>query len=91
MRTFDFSPLLRHSIGFDRMQRLLDAAAQMDTSANSYPPYNIEQVSEDGYRISMAESWTAPAQPAPAQPAEPPAQGTVQDSATDQPPETETP
>ncbi len=54
MRTFDFSPLFRHSVGFDRMQRLLDAAAQMETSANSYPPYNIEQVGEDGYRISMA-------------------------------------
>ena len=54
MRTIDFTPLFRHSVGFDRMQRLLDAAAQMDTSANSYPPYNIEQLGEDGYRISMA-------------------------------------
>ena len=54
MRTIDFSPLFRHSVGFDRMQRLLDAATRMDSSANTYPPYNIEQVGEDNYRISMA-------------------------------------
>lgn len=54
MRTIDFSPLFRHSVGFDRMQRLLDSAARIESSANSYPPYNIEQVGEDGYRISLA-------------------------------------
>lgn len=54
MRTIDFSPLFRHSVGFDRMQRMLDAATRMDSSANPYPPYNIEQVGEDNYRISMA-------------------------------------
>ena len=54
MRTIDFSPLFRHSVGFDRMQRMLDAATRMDSSAHAYPPYNIEQVGEDNYRISMA-------------------------------------
>ncbi len=54
MRTIDFSPLFRHSVGFDRMQRLLDAAQQHDTSTTSYPPYNIEQAGENGYRITMA-------------------------------------
>ena len=54
MRTIDFSPLFRHSVGFDRMQRLLDAAVQTDPSTNSYPPYNMIQVSEEGYRISLA-------------------------------------
>jgi molecular chaperone IbpA len=54
MRTIDFSPLFRHSVGFDRMQRMLDSATRMDSSANAYPPYNIEQVGEDVYRISMA-------------------------------------
>ncbi len=54
MRTIDFSPLFRHSVGFDRMQRMLDSAARIESSANSYPPYNIEHVGEDGYRISMA-------------------------------------
>ncbi len=54
MRTIDFSPLFRHSVGFDRMQRLLDSAARVESSANTYPPYNIEHVGEDGYRISLA-------------------------------------
>lgn len=54
MRTIDFSPLFRHSVGFDRMQQLLDSARQHDGSANAYPPYNIEQRGEDGYRITMA-------------------------------------
>ncbi len=54
MRTIDFSPLFRHSVGFDRIQRLLDATARTDSSAPSYPPYNIEQMGEDAYRISLA-------------------------------------
>ncbi len=54
MRTIDFSPLFRHSVGFDRMQRLLVSAARVESSANTYPPYNIEHVGEDGYRISLA-------------------------------------
>ena len=54
MRTIDFSPLFRHSVGFERMQRLLDASARMESSAPSYPPYNIEQRGEDAYRISLA-------------------------------------
>ena len=54
MRTIDFSPLFRHSVGFERMQRLLDASARMESSAPSYPPYNIEQMGEDAYRISLA-------------------------------------
>ena len=54
MRTIDFSPLFRHSVGFDRMQRLLNSAARIEQSADSYPPYNIEHLGEDGYRISLA-------------------------------------
>ena len=53
MRTIDFSPLFRHSVGFDRMQRLLDAAAQTEQN-NAYPPYNIEQLGESGYQITLA-------------------------------------
>ena len=53
MRTsLDFSPLYRSAIGFDRMARLLDAAAT--DSKPSYPPYNVELVEENRYRISMA-------------------------------------
>jgi len=54
MRTLDFSPLFRHSVGFDRMQHMLDSAAQRDTNGPSYPPYNIEQTNEDSYRITLA-------------------------------------
>jgi len=54
MRTFDLSPLLRSSIGFDRMNRLLESATRLDDSAFSYPPYNIEKVGENDYRLTMA-------------------------------------
>lgn len=50
--TIDFSPLYHSAIGFDRMASLLDAVAR-DTKP-SYPPYNIEQLAENDYRITMA-------------------------------------
>ena len=53
MRTFDLSPLMRSSIGFDHLSRLMDAAMRADTSP-AYPPYNIEKLSDDDYRIAMA-------------------------------------
>tara|TARA_R110002110_G_scaffold276558_3_gene491908 strand:+ start:116 stop:589 length:474 start_codon:yes stop_codon:yes gene_type:complete len=53
MTTFDFSPLFRSTVGFDRMQRLLEAANRAD-EANGYPPYNIEKLEENAYRITMA-------------------------------------
>jgi molecular chaperone IbpA len=52
MRTFDFAPLLRTSIGFENLNRLVDLATRGE--GESYPPYNIEKVGEDAYRISMA-------------------------------------
>jgi molecular chaperone IbpA len=54
MQAFDFSPLFRSTVGFDRLTRLLDSATRVDDSALSYPPYNIEQTGEDSYRIVMA-------------------------------------
>jgi molecular chaperone IbpA len=54
MRTIDFSPLFRSTVGFDRIQHLLDSAMSMEESAPSYPPYNIEALGEDAYRITMA-------------------------------------
>jgi molecular chaperone IbpA len=54
MRTADFSPLLRATVGFDRMMHLLDAASRVDEQAMNYPPYNIEKTGEDAYRITMA-------------------------------------
>jgi molecular chaperone IbpA len=54
MRGFDFSPLYRSTVGFDRLANLLESVAQVDTATNSYPPYNIEQVADNDYRITMA-------------------------------------
>ena len=54
MRTYDLSPLYRASVGFDRMADLLDRVMSQDTTAPSYPPYNIEKTGEDAYRISIA-------------------------------------
>src|SRR4051812_17352729 len=54
MSAFDFSPLFRSTIGFDRLQRLADAATRVDGTAPSYPPYNIEKTGEDTYRLTMA-------------------------------------
>jgi len=53
MRSYDFSPLYRSAIGFDRLAQLFDSAQRAD-SQPSYPPYNIELVAEDKYRITMA-------------------------------------
>lgn len=50
MTRFDFSPLFRQTVGFDRMMSLLEAGAGED----GYPPYNIEKVGENEYRITMA-------------------------------------
>ena len=52
MLTYDFTPMLRHSVGFNRIHRLLEAANTR--SEVSYPPYNIESDGEDAYRISVA-------------------------------------
>ncbi len=54
MRPYDFSPLYRSFVGFDRMAGLIDAAAQQASTGNSYPPYNIAQISDDAYRIELA-------------------------------------
>ncbi|SCA56778.1 heat shock chaperone [Candidatus Terasakiella magnetica] len=54
MRTFDLTPLLRSSVGFDRLQHALETAQRVDHAANAYPPYDIEVSGEDSYRISLA-------------------------------------
>lgn len=53
MRNFDYSPLYRSTVGFDRLFSLLDNLSQPE-NAPAYPPYNIERTGEDSYRISMA-------------------------------------
>lgn len=51
MRSFDFSPLFRSTIGFDRLFDLVDSVAEQ---SNGYPPYNIERADETHYRITLA-------------------------------------
>lgn len=53
MRTVDFSPFYRSAVGFDRLAGLLEAASKTDT-ASGYPPYNIENVGDNAYRIEIA-------------------------------------
>lgn len=59
MTTFDFAPLFRTAIGFDRLARLMDSV-QPAADAPSYPPYNIEKVGEDSYRLTMAVAGFGP-------------------------------
>ncbi len=54
MNTFDFSPLFRSAVGFDHLYSKLDNATRTAQSQPSYPPYNIELIDEDSYRITMA-------------------------------------
>jgi molecular chaperone IbpA len=60
MDSFDFSPLFRSTIGFDRLMRLADAATRVDGSSAGYPPYNIETTGENAYRLTMAVAGFAP-------------------------------
>ena len=59
MRTTDFSPLYRSVVGFDRLAALLDAAAASGESTG-YPPYNIETVGDNAYRIEIAVAGFKP-------------------------------
>ena len=54
MRTFDFAPLHRATIGFDQIADLMDRVMSTDAPQPSYPPYNIEKTAEDAYRISIS-------------------------------------
>lgn len=54
MRHFDLSPLYKSTIGFDRFASLFDSMASLDAEAPNYPPYNIERLGENEYRITMA-------------------------------------
>ena len=53
MTTFDFSPLFRTSVGYDRLASLMNSAHRGETG-NSFPPYNIQKGGENQYRITMA-------------------------------------
>ena len=55
MRTFDFTPYYRATVGFDQLFEMLDKSVRSD-----WPPYNIERQSEDQYRITMAVAGFGP-------------------------------
>jgi len=55
----DFAPLFRTAIGFDRLARLVDTASA-GQEAQSYPPYNIEKIGDDTYRLTMAVAGFRP-------------------------------
>lgn len=54
MRHYDLSPLYRSTVGFDRLFSLMNQLEGFEAQPQSYPPYNIEKVSETEYRISVA-------------------------------------
>ncbi len=58
MRTYDFSPLWRSSIGFDRLFDLAETAQR--AGEDNYPPYNIERLAEDRYQITLAVAGFSP-------------------------------
>ena len=60
MRTLNLNPLFRQTVGFDRLINLMDAAQRAEDAGSSYPPYNIEKLADDRYRISMAVAGFAP-------------------------------
>jgi molecular chaperone IbpA len=54
MRSLDLSPLLRYSIGFDRLDEMFESASRAGAQDSSYPPYNILKIGDDAYRITLA-------------------------------------
>ena len=54
MRTFDLAPLYRATVGFDQIADIMDRVLADNGTAPTYPPYNIEKVGDDAWRISIA-------------------------------------
>ena len=54
MRTYDLTPLSRSTVGFDRFYRIFESANRLNDNTPAYPPYDIEKMGDDGYRITMA-------------------------------------
>jgi molecular chaperone IbpA len=54
MHAYDLSPLFRSTVGFDRLNQMIESAFKADERTLSYPPYNIVRSGEDDYRIVMA-------------------------------------
>ncbi|MGB5863580.1 MAG: Hsp20 family protein [Sulfitobacter sp.] len=54
MRNYDFAPLYRSTVGFDQIANMMDRVLTSETAQPSYPPYNIEKLEDDAYRVSIA-------------------------------------
>lgn len=61
MRAYDFAPLYRATVGFDRVADLMDRVLSTEVNHSTYPPYNIEKTDDDAYRISVAVAGFADA------------------------------
>ncbi|MEG0819763.1 MAG: Hsp20 family protein, partial [Brevundimonas sp.] len=59
MRTYDFSPLYRSAVGFDRLARQLESAARSSPD-HGWPPYNIATTGENAYRLEIAGAGCSP-------------------------------
>jgi len=62
MRSFDFAPLHRATVGFDQIAELMDRVLASDSATPNYPPYNIERTGDDGWRITVAVAGFAEAE-----------------------------
>lgn len=54
MRQFDFGPYRRSTVGFDRLFDLLEASSRSEQANENYPPFDLERIAEDRYRITLA-------------------------------------
>ena len=54
MRQFDFSSLFKATVGFDQIADMFERVLTSDIQTSGHPPYNIEKIDEDAYRISVA-------------------------------------
>ncbi len=61
MRNFDLAPLYRATVGFDQIADMMDRVLTSDVAQPTYPPYNIEKIADDGWRISIAVAGFAEA------------------------------
>lgn len=60
MRSYDFTPLYRATVGFDRIADVMDRVLTTEVAQPTYPPYNIEKLEGDAYRISIAVAGFSP-------------------------------
>ena len=60
MKSVNFAPLFRSSVGFDNMMDLFDSVARSDAANPSYPPYDIAKLGDDSYRITLAVAGFTP-------------------------------